>query len=97
MALDKLKQLNELRKMRGEAQEMQKELEKIKETAQGSSGGDDLQVTVTGDQKIVSIKINDEEQKDLVKTINDAMKKVQKKAAQKMMEMGGGLSGLLGG
>lgn len=97
MALDKIKQLNELRKMRGEAQKMQKELEKIKETVQGSSGDDDLQVTVTGDQKIVSIQIDGEEQEDLVKTINDAMKKVQKKSAQKMMEMGGGLSGLLGG
>lgn len=76
---------------------MQKELEKIKETVDGRSGDDDLQVTVTGDQKIASIMINDEEQENLVKTINDAMKKVQKKAAQKMMEMGGGLSGLLGG
>jgi DNA-binding protein YbaB len=93
MALDKLKQLNELRKMRGEAQKMQKELEKIKETVQD----DDIQVTVTGDQKIASIKIDGEEKEDLVKTINDAMKKAQKKAAQKMMEMGGGLSGLLGG
>jgi DNA-binding protein YbaB len=97
MALDKIKQLNELRKMRGEAQKMQKELEKIKETVQDSGGGHDYQVTVTGDQKIASIKIDDEEQEALVKTINDAMKKVQKKAAQKMMEMGGGLSGLLGG
>jgi len=34
---------------------------------------------------------------DVVKTINEAFKKVQKKAAQKMMESGGGLSGLLGG
>lgn len=93
MALGKIKQLNELRKMRGQAQKMQKELEKIKETVQD----DDVQVTVTGDQKVVSIKIDGEEQEDLVKTINDAMKKVQKKAAQKMMEMGGGLSGLLGG
>ena len=93
MALDKLKQINDLRKMRGEAQKMQKELEKIKETVEK----DDLQVTVTGDQKIVSIQIDGEEQEELVKTINDAMKKVQKKAAQKMMEMGGGLSGLLGG
>lgn len=97
MALDKLKQLNELRKMRGEAQKMQKELEKIKETVQGSSGDDDIQVTVTGDQKVVSIKIDGEEQEDLVDIINDAMKKVQKKSARKMMEMGGGLSGLLGG
>ena len=29
--------------------------------------------------------------------INDAMKEVQKEAARKMMEEGGGLSGLLGG
>jgi len=33
----------------------------------------------------------------MVETINRAMKEVQKKAAKKMMEMGGGLSGLLGG
>ena len=33
----------------------------------------------------------------LVDLINEAMKKVQKEAAKKMMEMGGGLSGLLGG
>ena len=31
------------------------------------------------------------------KAVNEAFKKVQKKAAQKMMEMGGGLKGLLGG
>ncbi len=31
------------------------------------------------------------------KAVNKGFKKVQKKAAQKMMEMGGGLSGLLGG
>lgn len=36
--------------------------------------------------------------KFLVDYINEAMKKVQKEAAsKKMMEMGGGLSGLLGG
>ncbi|KKP33933.1 MAG: hypothetical protein UR20_C0005G0019 [Candidatus Woesebacteria bacterium GW2011_GWE2_31_6] len=35
--------------------------------------------------------------KELVELINEAMKKVQKEAAKKMMEMGGGLSGLLGG
>lgn len=92
MAFDKLKQINELRKMRSQAQDMQKELEKIKETVED----DDLQVTVTGDQKVVSLKIDGEEQDEIVDIINKAMKEVQKKAAKKMMEMGGGLSGLLG-
>lgn len=92
MAFDKIKQLNELRKMRSQAQALQKELEKVKETVED----DDIQVTVTGDQKIVSLKLDGEERRDVVDTINKAMKEVQKKAAKKMMEMGGGLSGLLG-
>ncbi|KKT67524.1 MAG: hypothetical protein UW61_C0007G0001, partial [Candidatus Curtissbacteria bacterium GW2011_GWC1_44_33] len=55
-----------------------------------------MKVVVTGDQKVAYIEINGEERKDLVELINSAMKKVQKEAAKKMMEMGGGLSGLLG-
>jgi DNA-binding protein YbaB len=89
---DKLKQLNELRKMRSQALALQKELEKIRESEERNG----MKVVVTGDQKISYIEINGEERKDLVELINDAMKKVQKEAAKKMMEMGGGLSGLLG-
>jgi len=89
---DKLQQLNELRKMRSQAMTLQKELEKIKESAE--RGG--MKVVVTGDQKISYIEIDGEERKELVELINEAMKKVQKEAAKKMLEMGGGLSGLLG-
>lgn len=89
---DKLKQLNELRKMRSQALALQKELEKIRESEERNG----MKVVVTGDQKVSYIEINGEERKDLVELINDAMKKVQKEAAKKMMEMGGGLSGLLG-
>ena len=89
---DKIKQLNELRKMRSQALVLQKELEKIRE----SEERDGMKVVVTGDQKVSYIEINGEERKDLVELINSAMKKVQKEAAKKMMEMGGGLSGLLG-
>ena len=89
---DKFKQLNELRKMRSQAMELQKELEKIKESAE--KGG--MRVVVTGDQKISYIEIDGVEKADLVELINEAMKKVQKEAAKKMLEMGGGLSGLLG-
>jgi DNA-binding protein YbaB len=89
---DKLKQLNELRKMRSQAMELQKELEKIKESAE--KGG--MRVVVTGDQKVSYIEIDGQDRSDLVDLINEAMKKVQKEAAKKMLEMGGGLSGLLG-
>lgn len=79
--------------MRQKAMELQKELEKIIETVEKHG----WQVSVTGDQKIRYIKKDGEDMKELVELINEAMKKVQKESAKKMMEMGGGLGGLLGG
>ncbi len=90
---DKFKQLGELNKMRQQASALQKELEKIIETMEKNGWS----VSVTGDQKIRYIKKDGEDMKFLVDLINETMKKVQKEAAKKMMEMGGGLSGLLGG
>lgn len=92
MAFDKVKQLGKLNKMRQQAKAVQKELEKITETVE--KGG--IKVKVTGDQKVDYLEIDGEERDDIVDVINKAMKKVQKKAAKKMMEMGGGLTGLLG-
>lgn len=79
--------------MRQQAMKLQKELEKIKETAE--KGG--MKVVVKGDQTIDYIVIDGEERRELVDLINEALKKVQKESAKKMLEMGGGLSGLLGG
>ncbi len=90
---DKFKQLGELNKMRQKAMELQKELEKIIETVEKHGWS----VSVTGDQKIRYIKKDGEDLKELTELINEAMKKVQKESAKKMMEMGGGLGGLLGG
>lgn len=90
---DKFKQLGELAKMQKKAKELQKELEKIIETVEKNG----WQVSVTGDQKIRYIKRDGEDMKELVDLLNDAMKNVQKESAKKMMEMGGGLGGLLGG
>ena len=92
MVFDKFKQVGELNKMRQQAKQLQRELEKIKERLEKGR----YKVVVSGDQKVDYIEIDGEEQKELVEVINSAMKKVQKKAAKKMMEMGGGLSGLLG-
>ena len=90
---DKFKQLGQLNKMRQQASALQKELEKIIETMEKNGWS----VSFTGDQKLRYIKKDGEDMKFLVDLINEAMKKVQKEAAKKMMEMGGGLSGLLGG
>lgn len=90
---DKLKQLGELNKMRQKAMQLQKELEKIIETLEKHG----WQVSVTGDQKIRYIKKDGEDLSELTDLINEAMKNVQKESAKKMMEMGGGLGGLLGG
>ena len=92
MAFDKVKQLGELNKMRQQAKELQKELEQITESFSAGS----VEVKVTGDQKVVYMKIDGDERQDIVDATNKAMKRVQKKAAKKMLEMGGGLSGLLG-
>ena len=90
---DKFKQLGELNKMRQQAQVLQKELEKIIVTLEKKG----YTVSVTGDKKIRYIKKDGEDLKELVDLINEVLKQVQKESAKKMMEMGGGLSGLLGG
>lgn len=90
---DKFKQAQNLMKLRSEAKKLQQELEQINHSEEDG----DLGVTVNGAQTVVSIRKDGEEQEKLVKLINKAMKEVQKKSAKKMMESGGGLSGLLGG
>ena len=90
---DKLQQAKELLKLRSKAKELQKELELIQHTQE--RGG--IKVVVNGAQEVLYLEVNGEEQEEVKKVINEAVKEVQKKAAKKMMEMGGGLSGLLGG
>ena len=51
---DKIKQLNELRKMRSQAMELQKELEKIRESEERNG----MKVVVSGDQKVQYIQLN---------------------------------------
>ena len=89
---DKIQQGKDLLKMRSEAKKLQKSLSEVTESEESG----DIKVKVSADQKVQFIEINGESQEELVKAINKAFEKVQKKAAQKMMEEGGGLSGLLG-
>ena len=90
---DKVKQGKKLMEMRSEAKKLQRELAEITETVEVG----DVKVKVTADQKVIYIKKNDVTEEEIAKAVNAAFKKVQKKASQKMMEMSGGLSSLLGG
>lgn len=88
-----LSAMGDLKKLRDEAMKIQKELQTIIVTA--SRGR--VSVELSADMKVKSFKMNDEEMKDAVDALNEALEKAQKKAAGKMQEMGGGLGGLLGG
>jgi DNA-binding protein YbaB len=90
---DKLKQGQQLLKMRQQAMELKRELEKIEHVEERGN----LKVKINGAQEVTYIEIDGQAREDLVKLINSATKAIQKDAAKKMMEMGGGLSGLLGG
>lgn len=88
-----LKQAGELKKLRDEAKKIEKELEQIEVHEEKN----DIEVTVSGNMKVLEVKIDGENRDDVAEVLNNAMKEAQKKAAMKMAQMGGGLSGLLGG
>jgi DNA-binding protein YbaB len=88
-----LKQAGELKKLRDEAKKIERELEQIEVHEEKN----DIEVTVSGNMKVLSVKIDGEDREDVAEVLNNAMKEAQKKAAMKMAQMGGGLKGLLGG
>lgn len=90
---DKLKQGRDLLKLRQQAKKLQSDLEQISHVEEE----DGVRVVVSGTQNLIKLEIDGEDKEKIVRVINKAMKEVQKKAAKKMMEEGGGLGGLLGG
>lgn len=52
-----------------------------------------IEIEVSGDQRVKSLKVNGVENKALVEVVNKALKKSQEAAAKKMRDMGG-LEGL---
>lgn len=87
-----LKGLGELNELRKQAQQLQNALKEILITEERGRA----RIELSADMKIHSVKINGEEYNDLRDALNDAIEKAQKRAAQKMQEMGG-LGNLLGG
>lgn len=90
---DKFKQLGQLKKMRDEAIRIQKEL--AAEQVEINENG--VRVVISGDQKIKVLEIDGMVNDRAAEVINKAIKKSQEMAAKKLQQMGGGLTGLLGG
>lgn len=78
-----LKMLGDLNKMRSQAAQIQKELEKLEfTTSQGR-----ITVVITGTQQVVSIKIDGQEVPELTSAVNDAIRQSQQAAAAKMQDV----------
>lgn len=77
--MDNLKQLGDLKKMRDQAMEIQKKLSQIKITVEHRG----VTVVMTADQKVVSISGDLDHQK-ITEAVNEALKQVQKVAAEEM-------------
>lgn len=83
--LDKFKKLGKLKKLRDQANKLQDAL--ADEEINVEMGN--IKVVIGGDQKLKSVKVDEQENENLVKAINKAIKKSQKVAAKKMQEIGG--------
>ena len=92
MAFNPFGQLGDLKKMRDQAMQMQRELQS--EIVEVSKRG--VYVKITGDQKIIELKSNDKSDDDIREAVNEAVKKSQEVAAKKLQSMTGGMGGLAG-
>lgn len=86
-------QLGELKKMRDQAMQIQRELSLVELTVEKNG----VLIVIDGAQSVRSIQTNNRSDEDIKEAINEAIKKSQQEAAKKLAEMQGGLAGLLGG
>jgi hypothetical protein len=90
---DKFKQIADLKKMRDQAVQIQRQLQEEKIEIEENG----VHVIISGDQKVQLLEIDGSQNLRVLETLNKALKKSQEVAAKKMQEMSGGLSGLLKG
>lgn len=90
---DMMGKLGDMNKLRQQAMQMQKNL--AAQTITVEENG--VKVVITGDQKIISIEIQGLSNEVLNETINKAIRKSQELAAKELMNVSGGMGGLMGG
>lgn len=91
--MNPLSQLGELKKMRDQAMQIQRQLQAEQVTVEKNG----VEIVMSGDQRIKEIKTNGRSDNDIKEAVNESIKKSQELAAKKLSQMGGGLGGLLGG
>lgn len=91
--MNPFKQLGDIKKMRDQAMQIQRELQSEEVTIDKNG----VHIVISGDQKIKELLSNGQSDNDVREAVNEAVKKSQEVAARKLQQMGGGLSGLLGG
>ncbi|HAZ73288.1 YbaB/EbfC family nucleoid-associated protein [Patescibacteria group bacterium] len=92
MAGNFMNQLGDLNKLRKQAKQMQQELAAEEITVERG----DIVVKITGGQEVKDISVQGIHSDELVKTLNEAIKKSQEVAAKKLQSMTGGLGSLMG-
>ena len=91
--INPFKQIGEIKKMRDQAMQIQKELQGEEVVVDKNN----VHIVISGDQKIKTLESNGRSDNDIQEAVNEAIKKSQEVAARKLQQMGGGLGGLLGG
>jgi len=93
--------MKQAKQMQEQLKKAQKELEK--ELVTGDAGGGTVEVTMTGSQKCVEVKLDPDRVKDLssdrlqilvLQAVNDALDRSRKLMTKKMGPISGGLSGM---
>lgn len=90
MAFNPFGQLGELKKMRDQAMQIQRQLQQ--KVVDVNKHG--VFVRISGDQKILEIKSNGKSDNDIKDAVNEAVKKSQEVAAKELQSMTGGMGGL---
>lgn len=87
------KTIGDLKSMRDQAVKMQQALSQEQVVVEK----DGIRLVMSGDQKILEMTIDGQEDHRIREAVAEAIKKSQEIAARKLTEMSGGLQGLLGG
>jgi len=90
---DTFGKLGDLNKLRQQAMQMQKNLSGQQITIEENG----VRIVITGDQRIVELSIQGISNEVLNDVLNKAIRKSQELAAKELMNISGGMGGLMGG
>ncbi len=90
---DTFNKLGDMNKLRQQAMQMQKNLSGQQITIEENG----VRIVITGDQRIVELSIQGISNEVLNDVLNKAIRKSQELAAKELMNISGGMGGMLGG